>query len=87
MTSLKNIAKAAALVGGATLLAVAVQAQSSRDGGNASDFDFFLRFQTSAATGGTTTGSTGGTGGIITGATPRPLSEVQVINPSLFTQP
>jgi hypothetical protein len=87
MTSLKSIAKAAAVIGGATLLAVAVQAQNSQSSGNSADFDWFLRFQTSASTGGTTTGSTGGTGGIIIGATPRPLSEVVVVNPSLFTKP
>ncbi|MEM8712288.1 MAG: hypothetical protein AAGG01_15160 [Planctomycetota bacterium] len=85
MTSYKRLAKAAAAIGGITLLAAAVQAQAS---GGSTDIDWFLRFQISASTGGgTTTGSTGGSGGIITGSTPRPLSEVVVINPSQFTTP
>ncbi len=91
MTSKTSLAKAALLIGGASILAVAISAQprqNSSVGGNAGDFDWFtIRYQTSTTTGGTTTGSTGGSGGVITGSTPRPLSEVVVINPTMFTNP
>lgn len=90
MTTHKTLAKAAGLLGALTLLAAAVQAQARQNstGGNLADSDWFtIRFQMSGSTGGTTTGSTGGSGGVITGATPRPLSEVVVINPSMFPGP
>ena len=88
MTTNKTLAKAAGLLGALTLLAAAVQAQAGQNsstGNNADSSWFTIRWQVSGSTGGTTTGSTGGSGGVITGGTPRPLSEVVVINPSSLT--
>lgn len=90
MTSHKTLGRAAALLGGLTLLAAAVQAQASQNSsaGNSAETSWItIRWQVSGSTGGTTTGSTGGSGGVITGSTPRALSEVAVINPGLFPGP
>lgn len=89
MNSKPRFAKAALLFGGAAILAAAVSAQGGQDQTSGISFDdwFTIRFQTSNSTGGTTTGSTGGSGGVITGSTPRPLSEVVVINPTMFVGP
>lgn len=87
MISKSRLTQAALLLGGASILAVAIGAQP-RQNSVAGNLDWFtIRFQTSASTGGTTTGTTGGNGGVITGATPRPLSEVVVKDPALFTTP
>ncbi len=92
MKSPRSFAKPVLLLSAASILAAVVSAQIGQSQATNQNIDsrsFSLLYQMAGGGGGggTTTGTTGGSGGIITGAAPRPISEVTVINPTLTQRP